>query len=610
MAETKQYLDYNGLVKFVELVQTTFPTKAITAEALDTVNQCLTELVENYNEHTHSLENIELNVSYSEGKLSINSSHNHTVQTISNDHLQTPPPALPEGLRPEGWTPTINYSKEYFTLHMLADGNMTLYVPSSYTTAPSYSVNGGEWTTFTSETTLSLKSDDKVRVKCATGAYQRGSSSKAMFNGTGEYEVYGNAMSLLYGDGFEGQTTLTTKNSFQALFYNQTTLKNAENLILPATTLASSCYYYMFNGCSSLTIAPELPATILTDYCYSSMFRDCTSLVKAPELPATTLASSCYSFMFNSCTSLTTVPELPATILVKNCYFSMFRDCTGLTTAPELPATTLAYSCYEDMFLHCRKLTKIPKTLPATKLEERCYYRTFYGCSSLTSTPELLATILAHNCYYYMFYGANVLPDCSNIDFISEKVIASGGLRGLFAGTKVTDSDLEKILPKNNKGKYYLPATTLAKSCYYEMFYGCSSLTTAPELPATTLVSSCYSDMFRNCTGLTSAPELPATTLVSNCYDCMFTGCTSLTTAPELPATTLADYCYRSMFSRCSKLNKITMLATDKSANSCLDNWVNSVASSGTFIKHPNMTSLPTGTSGIPDGWTVQDYQG
>ena len=27
----------------------------------------------------------------------------------------------------------------------------------------------------------------------------------------------------------------------------------------------------------------------------------------------------------------------------------------------------------------------------------------------------------------------------------------------------------------------------------------------------------------------------------------------------------------------------------------------------GTFVKHPNMTSLPTGSSGIPNGWTVQD---
>jgi hypothetical protein len=87
----------------------------------------------------------------------------------------------------------------------------------------------------------------------------------------------------------------------------------------------------------------------------------------------------------------------------------------------------------------------------------------------------------------------------------------------------------------------------------------------------------------------------------------MFYGCTGLTTAPELPATTLVENCYASMFRGCTSLNHIKMLATDIPASNCLTNWVKNVASTGTFIKHPDMTSLPTGTSGIPEGWTVQD---
>ena len=38
--------------------------------------------------------------------------------------------------------------------------------------------------------------------------------------------------------------------------------------------------------------------------------------------------------------------------------------------------------------------------------------------------------------------------------------------------------------------------------------------------------------------------SLLATTLATGCYTYMFYGCTSLTTAPELPATTLEEYCY------------------------------------------------------------------
>lgn len=123
-------------------------------------------------------------------------------------------------------------------------------------------------------------------------------------------------------------------------------------------------------------------------------------------------------------------------------------------------------------------------------------------------------------------------------------------------------------------------------------------------LPATTLASGCYYYMFNNCTSLTTAPELPATTLTQYCYSHMFHDCTSLTTAPELPATTLASSCYYYMFYGCTKLSYIKMLATDISASSCLNDWVYNVAPRGIFIKHSDKT-LPTGSSGIPSGWTV-----
>jgi hypothetical protein len=85
---------------------------------------------------------------------------------------------------------------------------------------------------------------------------------------------------------------------------------------------------------------------------------------------------------------------------------------------------------------------------------------------------------------------------------------------------------------------------TMSSYAYYGLFYGCTSLTTAPDLPATKLATSCYQYMFHGCTSLTTAPELPATTLADYCYSYMFYGCKSLTTAPELPATKLADGCY------------------------------------------------------------------
>lgn len=199
-------------------------------------------------------------------------------------------------------------------------------------------------------------------------------------------------------------------------------------------------------------------------------------------------------------------------------------------------------------------------------------------------------------------YG-NVMSLVYGDSFVGQEVMSNYQFGSLFANNGALLS--AKSLA--------LPAATLIRGCYREMFQGCTSLTVGPELPATTLALHCYFNMFNGCTNLTTAPQLPATTLINYCYGYMFSGCTSLTTAPELPATKLANRCYQSMFNGCSSLNYIKCLATDISASDCTDNWVYGVVpygvvSTGTFVKAASMNDWTTGGyNGIPDGWTVQD---
>jgi len=96
------------------------------------------------------------------------------------------------------------------------------------------------------------------------------------------------------------------------------------------------------------------------------------------------------------------------------------------------------------------------------------------------------------------------------------------------------------------------------------------------------------------------------TSLGNGCYG-MFSGCTELTIAPTLTAQVLNGSCYSNMFNGCTNLSYIKMLATEINGNNCLTNWVDGVAANGTFVKDASMTTLPSGTSGIPDGWTVID---
>ena len=113
--------------------------------------------------------------------------------------------------------------------------------------------------------------------------------------------------------------------------------------------------------------------------------------------------------------------------------------------------------------------------------------------------------------------------------------------------------------------------------------------------------------LFRGCSKLVNAEnlKLPATTLSRGCYDNMFYNCTSLTTAPELPATTSASNCYYEMFLNCSSLTKIKCLLSSSSTQNQW-HWVSGVAASGTFIKKSGST-WSTGINGIPSGWTVQE---
>ena len=203
------------------------------------------------------------------------------------------------------------------------------------------------------------------------------------------------------------------------------------------------------------------------------------------------------------------------------------------------------------------------------------------------------------NIYDYCFYG--LFDGCANLyTYPNKKLILSN--------TTITTECYENMFMNcvNLTDAPELPATTLAYGCYDSMFSGCTSLTTAPALPATTLAINCYSHMFYDCTSLTMAPELPVTTLAENCYGQMFRGCTSLTTAPELPATTLANYCYEQMFRDCTSLNYIKALFTTTPSTSYTNNWVQGVASTGTFVKSFAATWDVTGNNGVPTGWTIK----
>ena len=295
-----------------------------------------------------------------------------------------------------GYTPSGGYAAQYLTFRALDSGTFKF---SGLTI--NYSLdNGATWEELRNNTnTPAIAAGNTILWK-----YESLDSSviveRGRFSSSGRFIVYGNIMSMAFGDDFISATAVNG-HSLSYLFSYCTGLTSAENLVLPATSIGARSYECMFYGCTNLTTAPAiLPATQLSGYCYYGMFEGCTSLTTAPVLPATTLAEGCYYGMFVSCTSLTTAPELPATRLAPYCYQEMFYACYSLTTPPQLPATTLADCCYDGMFISCTSLTTAP-VLHATTLVDYCYYQMFFNCTNLNSVTCLATDISAEDCTYW-----------------------------------------------------------------------------------------------------------------------------------------------------------------------------------------------------------------
>lgn len=245
-----------------------------------------------------------------------------------------------------------DYTNQYLTFVALGNGTISC-MPTNNNTIYCSNNNGVSWISIAVETEIQVNEGDRILWKCN----MRSGSGVLMysichFSSSSNFYAEGNAMSLVYGDNFIGKTSqdITNGRVFSYMFNECTRLTSAENLILPMTTLTEECYGGMFNGCTSLTTAPELPATTLATHCYSDMFNGCTSLTTAPSvLPATTLAYGCYYAMFNGCTSLITAPEILATSYSSysggDCNF-MFSGCTSLNYVKCCSLSESLYNTY------------------------------------------------------------------------------------------------------------------------------------------------------------------------------------------------------------------------------------------------------------------------
>ena len=365
------------------------------------------------------------------------------------------------------------------------------------------------------------------------------------------------------------------------------------------------CFYSLFDGSTGITSISEdfLPATNLTNYCYSFMFQYCSSLVKAPNLPATTLADGCYAWMFPYCSALTTAPVLSATTLSTSCFEFMFADCISLSSikidyignysdAYFLKWTTSVAS--SGTFYYNGNQNPQDFKLPSGWVKEGGQYvaitanknstLALYSSYGTTISPNLWYSIDNVN---WTTYGSTININQGETLYLKGNNCtgwshSSSDYSSLIIKGDVSISGSVMALLYNGSG----PLTKIPNDyCFYHLFSCCEGITSVSEdfLPATSLKPSCYEGMFYGCSSLTTAPELPATTLADSCYTWMFSTCFSLTKSPDLPAKTLAAHCYDHMFYSCIYLKSIKIGYTGNYDSTYFDHWVTNVATSGTL---------------------------
>ena len=160
---------------------------------------------------------------------------------------------------------------------------------------------------------------------------------------SGTFEIGGDIRSLV--DVTMGSSVVPVQMCFRKLFDGCTGLISADRqLISGFTTLTKQCYTEMFVGCTGLLNGVDMPSNVvLAEGCCHTMYDGCSSLTTAPELPATTLVYHCYAWMFRNCTSLTTAPDLPAINATSDNYIHMFAGCTSLNYIKCLAVSNSGY---------------------------------------------------------------------------------------------------------------------------------------------------------------------------------------------------------------------------------------------------------------------------
>lgn len=502
---------------------------------------------------------------------------------------------------------------EPFYVEDASGASNTLSIKKSAKSAPTLTIqkssDGVNWssmgTTSTTTITATVPANGKLYLRCSANAWASTSYYNAI-TASGNFNVGGNIMSLLYGSSFTGnEKVFPTANTYTlaSIFYNSSKLLSSEKLLLPATTLTDYCYYSLFYGCTLLTTAPELPATTLAPYCYSASFRGCTSLTTAPTLPATTLAENCYHTLFFGCSSLNYI-KCFATDLTGSGYTSSWvsnvsssgtfvgnKDGSWTRGTDGIPTGWIFNEIYDRSDITLEYFTIVNPndtniTLSKTAVKVDTTYNVNYPTLNL----------------YYSYDKETWTSFSSSATVYANSVLYLKGNNKALTAYKSGYGRGAYSLRCN--GNFYvrgnisslLQGDTFA---FYDPFVKFTDQNASPNC--------LFGGLFKSSTNLVDASNLyiGGKQMYNYCdLGETFYGCTKLVSGPKIEIqNTSVNGSARNIFGYCTSLIEVTMLFNTVPSNG-LTNMLNSASSTGTFYTKSTANWPTNSVSGIPSGWT------
>ena len=265
-----------------------------------------------------------------------------------------------------------------------------------------YSLDGNTWSSkFSNESgalLATLNTGDKLYLK---GDHIKGShNDRCMFSISGEYNLSGNLLSLIYMDDFSEKYSIQSTECFCGTF-SGTPIVSAENLVIPINNVPGNGLRQLFSNCTSLVSADISFISSVESYGMFSMFYGCTNL-KYIKLPSSTLTLSNYAmwYCFYNCSSLETNIILSVNDVYDYMCDNMFYGCTSLKeiTINITNQMVSRNKSFSEMFKGCTSLERATINyyydLPSASYSyQQIFGDMFNGCSSLSYIKAMFLTL-------------------------------------------------------------------------------------------------------------------------------------------------------------------------------------------------------------------------